>query len=138
MLVGYVSNERYVALPDVLLEFENERGSVEARSRASGAIHADVEPGSYRVTLSKPGFGAKRLQMTVGPGHSVPVSTALRLPAGLCLAQMCARGRNGRVSRPLPRGLPNRIVALRTPEGTSPRFGLVRRTWAARHRPNHP
>lgn len=65
MLVGYVSDERYVALPDVLFEFENERGSVEGRSRASGAVHADIEPGPYRVTLSKPGFGAKRVQMTV-------------------------------------------------------------------------
>jgi len=60
MLVGYVSDERYVALADVLLEFENERGSVETRSRASGAVHAELTPGPYRVTLTKPGFGAKR------------------------------------------------------------------------------
>ncbi len=31
MLVGYVSDERYVALSDVLLEFECEAGSVETR-----------------------------------------------------------------------------------------------------------
>jgi hypothetical protein len=34
MLVGYVSDERYVAIPDVLLEFENSQGSWETRSRA--------------------------------------------------------------------------------------------------------
>ena len=59
MLVGYVSDERYVALPDVMLEFENGSGSVEARSRATGAVHADVEPGPYKVTLYREGFGQK-------------------------------------------------------------------------------
>ena len=66
MLIGYVSDERYVALPDVLLEFENESGSFEARSRASGAVHADLPSGQYRVTLAKPGFGAKRVTIDVG------------------------------------------------------------------------
>ena len=65
MLVGYVSDERFVALPDVLLEFENESGAVEARSRASGSIYANLRPGTYRVTLNKPGFGGKRVSMTV-------------------------------------------------------------------------
>ena len=69
MLVGYVSDERYVALADVLLEFEDRVTSIEARSRASGAIHADIEPGPYRVTLSKPGYGAKRVRMTVSPSR---------------------------------------------------------------------
>lgn len=69
MLIGYVSDERYVALPDTLLEFENERGSVEARSRASGAIHADLPPGEYRVTLAKPGFGSKRVSVTIRDGQ---------------------------------------------------------------------
>jgi hypothetical protein len=69
MLVGFVSDERFVAIPDALLEFENESGSVEARSRASGAVHADIAPGSYRVTLNKPGYGGKRVQMTVRAGE---------------------------------------------------------------------
>src|SRR5215467_1045438 len=68
MLVGYVSDERFVAMPDVMLEFENEAGSVEARSRASGAVYADVRPGAYRVTLNKPGFGGKRVAMTIREG----------------------------------------------------------------------
>ena len=73
MLIGYVSDERYVALPDVLLEFEsqshlNGHGSVEARSRASGAVYANLQPGTYRVTLNKPGFGGKRVSMTVREG----------------------------------------------------------------------
>jgi N,N-dimethylformamidase beta subunit-like protein len=65
MLVGYVSDERYVTLPDVLLEFENEAGSVEARSRATGAVYAGVTPGPYRVTLAREGFGGKRVQIVV-------------------------------------------------------------------------
>ena len=40
MLIGYVSDERYVALADVALEFLDSNGrSWEARSRASGSIH---------------------------------------------------------------------------------------------------
>jgi hypothetical protein len=68
MLIGYVSDERFVALPDVLLEFENGSVSVEARSRASGAVHAEIPPDEYRVTLNKPGFGGKRVQVAVRPG----------------------------------------------------------------------
>jgi N,N-dimethylformamidase len=64
MLIGYVSDERYVALADVLLEFINARGdSFEARSRATGAVHLDAPPGQYTVTLQRPGFGAKRSQV---------------------------------------------------------------------------
>jgi N,N-dimethylformamidase len=63
MLIGYVSDERYVALPDVLLEFEGKAGSIEARSRASGAVYADLKPGEYMLTLQKPGYGAKRVPL---------------------------------------------------------------------------
>ena len=76
MLIGYVSDERYVALADVLLEFEGPTssnhapsGSFETRSRASGAVHAELEPGEYRVTLQKPGYGAKRVTMHVARGE---------------------------------------------------------------------
>jgi hypothetical protein len=69
MLIGYVSDERFVALSDVLIEFENDTLSIETRSRASGAVHAEIPPGDYRVTLAKPGFGGKRVTMTVRPGE---------------------------------------------------------------------
>ena len=68
MLVGYVSDERYLALADVMLEFEDAAGSVAARSRATGAVYADVGPGTYQVTLQKPGYGAKRVRVTIGGG----------------------------------------------------------------------
>ena len=68
MLVGYVGDERYLALPGVLLEFEGKFGSVEARSRATGAVYADVTPGEYRVTLCREGYGAKSVDVTVEQG----------------------------------------------------------------------
>lgn len=69
MLVGYVSDERYVALADVMLELVGEGGSVEARSRASGAVYADLAPGPYEVTLYKEGFGSKRVKIMVRAGQ---------------------------------------------------------------------
>ncbi len=69
MLLAYVSDERYVALPDVLLEFEGAAGSFEARSRASGSVHADIPPGDYTVTLARPGFGSKRVRLTIRDGQ---------------------------------------------------------------------
>jgi hypothetical protein len=66
MLLGYVSDERYVALADVLLEFTDARGaSWEARSRASGSVHADLPAGEYLVTLQKPGFGSKHVHLVL-------------------------------------------------------------------------
>ncbi|MCE9561037.1 MAG: carboxypeptidase-like regulatory domain-containing protein [Planctomycetes bacterium] len=72
MLIGYVSDERYIALPDVLLEFISVSGeSRETRSRASGAVHLELPPGEYRVVLQKPGFGAKfsRIKLPVETPH---------------------------------------------------------------------
>lgn len=66
MLIGYVSDERYVALPDVALDFVDARGDArEARSRATGAVHAELPAGVYVVTLQRPGFGAKRSQIEI-------------------------------------------------------------------------
>jgi len=69
MLIGYVSDERYVALPDVQVELEQRGASVEVRSRASGAVHADVLPGDYLVTLAKGGYGAKGVRVNVTAGQ---------------------------------------------------------------------
>ena len=56
MLIGYVSDERYVALEDVAVEILGDGVSVGTHSRASGAIHADVPPGMYELTFSRAGF----------------------------------------------------------------------------------
>jgi N,N-dimethylformamidase len=66
MLIGYVSDERYSALSDVVLEFVDDHGqSWEARSRATGAVHLDLPAGSYTVTLQRAGYGAKRSRASV-------------------------------------------------------------------------
>lgn len=70
MLIGYVSNEQYLALSDVALEFVNAAGeSIAARSRASGSVHADLTPGPWEVSLQCPGYGQKRVKMTVTEGE---------------------------------------------------------------------
>ena len=65
MLVGYVSDERYIALDGVRFEFESSAGSMEAHSRATGAVYADIPPGPYHVTLRKDGFGAKSVAINL-------------------------------------------------------------------------
>ncbi len=69
MLVGYVSDEDYVALAGVELEFESQSGSTPARSRVTGAVYADLEPGQYRVVLGKPGFTSKRVEIEIEEGR---------------------------------------------------------------------
>jgi N,N-dimethylformamidase len=68
VLIGYVSDERYVALADVLLEFQCDGQTRDVvRSTPRGAVEANLEPGEYLVTLVKPGFGSKYSRMTVDP-----------------------------------------------------------------------
>ncbi|MCS7045389.1 MAG: carboxypeptidase regulatory-like domain-containing protein [Gemmataceae bacterium] len=65
MLIGYVSDEAYVGIPDVAVEFTNGRGeSWAAHSRASGSIHLDLPADDYLVTLHKPGYGGKRVRLS--------------------------------------------------------------------------
>jgi hypothetical protein len=72
MLIGYVSDEYYAALPDVAVELRGEGRHVLARSWPSGAIHADVPPGDYEVCLARPGFGSKRVRARLGGDGPIP------------------------------------------------------------------
>ncbi len=65
MLVGYVSDENDSALAGVRLEFDGSGGSFETLSRASGAVHADMEPGEYELSLAHRGFGGKRVRLRI-------------------------------------------------------------------------
>lgn len=69
MLVGYVSDERYVAVSDALFEFRGPSGVVEARSSISGAVRAEIAPGNYEVVLGKAGYGSKIVHMTAREGE---------------------------------------------------------------------
>jgi hypothetical protein len=67
MLVGYVSDERYVAIADVAVEIDCDGETIAVtHSTARGKILADIEPGTYRVTLVKSGFGSKSSIVEVG------------------------------------------------------------------------
>lgn len=69
MLIGYVSDERYVALADVAFEFIDATGrSWETRSRAGGSVHLDLPAGEYKVVLQKVGCGSKFSHVRV-PGE---------------------------------------------------------------------
>src|SRR6516164_9829073 len=68
MLVGYVSDEYYAAIANAVVEFRGagERRLV-VRSSASGAVEADLLPGTYEVCLARQGFGSKRVRATISP-----------------------------------------------------------------------
>ncbi|MGQ0569489.1 MAG: N,N-dimethylformamidase beta subunit family domain-containing protein [Armatimonadota bacterium] len=69
MLVGYVSDERYVAIADVVVEFDQAGRSVAVvRSTPRGAVYVEIPAGEYRVTLVKDGFGSKSVTIDVAPG----------------------------------------------------------------------
>lgn len=61
MLLGYVSDEMYVAIADAQVEFRvpSTSDSYVFRSAPSGAIYGDIPTGRYEVALSHPNFGSK-------------------------------------------------------------------------------
>ena len=71
MLIGYVSDEMYVAIADAQVELVSADSgtSVEVRSRASGAVWVDVAPGRYAVTIAAGGYGSKLTEVEVGDGR---------------------------------------------------------------------
>jgi hypothetical protein len=59
MIIGYVSDQDYLAVADVSVEFMKDGALVaHTKSFMSGAIDVDLPPGDYRMTLGKPGFGS--------------------------------------------------------------------------------
>lgn len=68
--IAYVSDENYVALPNVCADFEClQGGSIQSlTSSASGAFY-DVRPGRYRVVLAKEGYGSKWVDCELGSGE---------------------------------------------------------------------
>jgi N,N-dimethylformamidase len=68
-ILAYVSDEMYVALPDVLAEFEAlADGAVTIlRSSPRGVLRGDLPDGKYRVTLAKSGYGSKASTVEIGP-----------------------------------------------------------------------
>lgn len=72
MLIGYVSDERYAAIPDALVEIERPAGDpLLLRTGPSGALYADIPPGQYNVIISRDGYGSKRTTAQFSPDAPV-------------------------------------------------------------------
>jgi hypothetical protein len=69
MRIGYVSDERYLALPGVWVEVHHAQGIATTQTSAGGAIDVDAPPGPCTVLLNLAGYGAKRVQMEMGAGE---------------------------------------------------------------------
>lgn len=68
MLIGHVSDEYDVAIPDVIVEIERDGETVAVvRSSPRGKVEADVGPGPCRVTLAMEGFGSKSVEFDIDP-----------------------------------------------------------------------
>src|SRR5687767_13110503 len=98
MLIGYVSDEYYQALPGVTLEIEREgEPPIVISSTPSGAVYADLAAGTYEVILAKEGFGGKRVKATLGadrPYHFRLLSNTLY---GYVWPKWVTSGRHGEV-----------------------------------------
>lgn len=78
MLLGYVSDEMYVAIADAQVEFRvpSTNDSYVFRSAPSGAIHGDIPVGHYEIAIAHPNFGSKITSAEIDL-HSKPIQFRL-------------------------------------------------------------
>jgi hypothetical protein len=97
MLIGFVSDEYYAALPDVALEFRAADGKrLAVRSTASGAVLTDLNAGEYEVSLAYRGYGSKRVRIKLPmprPHHFRLLSDRL---LGYAWPKWCRAGESAR------------------------------------------
>jgi hypothetical protein len=69
--VAFVSDENYVALAGVFVEFQSlETGEVSVcSSSARGALYSPLASGRYRITLAKDGYGSKWVERDIETGE---------------------------------------------------------------------
>jgi N,N-dimethylformamidase beta subunit-like, C-terminal len=93
MLIGYVSDEFYRALPDALIELRQGQRTWTTKSSASGAIYADVPPGEYEAIVAKPGYGSKRIaSVDIGGGNVIQIRLLSDRMLGMVWPQWCRGG----------------------------------------------
>jgi len=62
MLIGYVSDEYYVAIPSAPYVIKTSDGEfISGTSNATGEIHAEIDAGEIEITVNPRGFGPKRV-----------------------------------------------------------------------------
>lgn len=68
MTIGFVSDERFVGIPGVHLEFQRDGAYVAScHSTATGRVVLELPRGRYRVTLARDGYGPKSVEVAVDP-----------------------------------------------------------------------
>ncbi|MCA9115421.1 MAG: carboxypeptidase regulatory-like domain-containing protein [Planctomycetaceae bacterium] len=68
MLLGYLSDEHFVAISGAQVELTRGDESLATVSRASGSIHAEIS-GRWKMTVNAPGFGARHYELDVSPQY---------------------------------------------------------------------
>lgn len=104
MRLGYVSDERFVAVSDALLTFVSGSETTSLRSGADGSVHGDLAPGRYDVTIARDGFGSKRTVVEVGSNEPHHFRLLSERPVGYVWPKWARAGESGsvRVSSPEP------------------------------------
>ncbi|MFC4948203.1 N,N-dimethylformamidase beta subunit family domain-containing protein [Pseudonocardia sp. GCM10023141] len=99
-VICHVSDERFAALAGVDVEFDDGTDVVVLRSAPSGAVHGELAPGHYRVTLARDGYGAKRAVVQVAAdGTADPAHLRLltEAPSGYVWPKWTVAGGTGSV-----------------------------------------
>jgi hypothetical protein len=70
MIAAFISDENYLALPEVSVDCVNlaTGESSLSISSASGALRLDMEPARYRLMLAQDGFNSKWIDCELGAG----------------------------------------------------------------------
>ncbi len=140
MLIGYVSDERYVALADVLFEFLRDGRRFSTRSTAAGAVEAELVAGRLLRHVLQAGFRGQtgRADRCRSPS---PAPYQFRLLSdgllGYAWPKWVRAGRKVGVSRPFARGVQAFAVEVRMEERARPQDRLVRRARPRRHAADH-
>ena len=140
-LIGYVSDERFVAVPDALLEFVQRAAdkSFEARSRQASGAGVLGHCRRWRIQDCHPEARVRgEIQPRHAPGRdAAPLPAALRRPLGLRVAEVGAEWREVGVPRSLGGAVQARTVAVRGGTGVRAGLGLARRARPARGDAGH-
>lgn len=84
MNFAYVSDENYLALSGVSVECVriSDGACIELTSSASGALRADIQPGRYRLTLAKDGYGSKWIECDLPSSSPLQLRLMSNAPCG--------------------------------------------------------
>lgn len=62
MLIAYVSDEYYVAIPDASFVIRTQNGQLlNGKTNANGEVHAEIDTGAIELIVNPKGFGPKRV-----------------------------------------------------------------------------